>query len=44
MLDFAAAGIGFLSFVVSISLICGIAYLNADRLERWAKHHVGSKH
>ena len=44
MLNFAAAGIGFLSFAVSITLVCGIVYLNADRLEQWAEKRFRRNH
>lgn len=36
-----AALIGFGSFVVVVTLICAIAYQNADSLESWAKKRFG---
>ncbi|KGD61689.1 hypothetical protein Y5S_03697 [Alcanivorax nanhaiticus] len=37
-----AALIGFGGFVLAVTLICVIAYRNADSLECWAKKHFGS--
>lgn len=44
MLNIPAAGLGFLLFVASITLTCGIAYLNAGRLENWVRNFLSSKH
>lgn len=37
-----AALIGFGSFVAVVTLICVIAYRNADSLESWAKKQIGN--
>ncbi|WP_335924796.1 hypothetical protein [Shewanella indica] len=49
MLDMSAAFIAILCFIVTILTTCGIAYLNADRLEaffsrKFAKHPSVDKH
>ena len=49
MIDMSAAFIAILCFIVTILTTCGVAYLNADRLEaflsrKFAKHLSADKH
>lgn len=38
----AILGLGFCGFILGVTLICVVAYWNAESLENWTKKHIKS--